>query len=316
MCYPHHMAANATVRKLGTAAVFVLLVTGLWVGLSLLPERAPGERRQLADLFDRAEAGEGRGRLVAAEAAYREALALAEKLQDAKAQIAARIGMARLAAARDHLAEAATALAPALPLARQLNAPERTATVLNNLGEIARARGDLDEAKRRLDEALGIAGAQGRTRAAVLNNLGEIARAERQLDRALAYYQEAKALNEEVGYMRGLAANLANIGATHLAQGQAQEAVRWLVQGQRAAFEADDRLTMPAILTTLSQAYAAAGNTEGARASLMEARDRYLFLGLESKAAALTREMERLRKVIEAPAAAAPGRPPEAPEER
>jgi hypothetical protein len=38
-------------RKLGTAGVFVLLIAALWVGLSLLPERAPEERKQIADLL-------------------------------------------------------------------------------------------------------------------------------------------------------------------------------------------------------------------------------------------------------------------------
>lgn len=54
----------------------MLPIAGLWVGLDLLPERSPDERRQLADLFDRGEAAEAKGRLAEAQAAYRDALAL------------------------------------------------------------------------------------------------------------------------------------------------------------------------------------------------------------------------------------------------
>ena len=67
------MRVNATVRKLGTAGVFVLLIAALWVGLSLLPERSPEERRQIAELLDGGEASEARGRLAEAQAAYRRA---------------------------------------------------------------------------------------------------------------------------------------------------------------------------------------------------------------------------------------------------
>jgi len=85
------MRRNATLRKLGTAGVFVLVMAALWVGLSLLPERSPDERKQIADLLDSAEAGEARGRLAEAQAAYRRTLTLAEKAADAKAMIAARM---------------------------------------------------------------------------------------------------------------------------------------------------------------------------------------------------------------------------------
>ncbi len=301
------MRLNAMTRKLFTAGVFVLLVAALWVGLSLLPERAPEERKQLADLFDRAEAGEGKGRLSEAEAAYREALALAEQLKDAKAQIAARIGLARLAAARELHSDALNHLNPALGMARSLKDPERTATVLNNLGEIVRAQGKLEEARGRFQEALDLAGASDKVRAAALNNLGEVARAEGRYEQALEYYSRSLARNEALAYKPGLAANLANIGAVHLAQGRSAEAVRMLERGQRAAFEAGDRLALPAILTTLSQAYAAAGNVDEALGSLVEARDQYLLLGLESKASVLTREIQRLRDAALAPATPSPG---------
>lgn len=302
------MRITAGAHKLVTAGVFLLLVAGLWLGLSLLPERAPEERRQLADLFDRAEAGEGRGRLAEAEAAYRDALALADRLNAAKAQIAARIGLARLAAAHERYDAALTLLSPALGLAQNLKDPDRTATVLNNLGEIARARGNLDEAARRFQQALETPGASDKTRAAALNNLGEIARAERRFDRALDYYRGSLALNEKLDYKPGLAANLANIGAVHLARGRGAEAVGWLERGHRAAFEAGDRLALPAILTTLGQAYAAAGRADDALGSLVEARDQYLLLGLEAKATALTREIRTLREgaTATAPAAAPP----------
>ncbi len=305
------MRSNATMRKLGTAGVFLLLIGGLWVGLSLLPERAPGERKQIADLLDQGEGSEARGRLGDAQAAYRNALSIAEKVADAKAQIAARIALARLAAAHDQHTEAATDLAPALSLAQGLKDAERTATVLNNLGEIARAQGNLEEAWGRFQQTLDLAGASEKARAAALNNLGEVARAERRLAEALNYYRQSQAVNEKLDYKPGLAANLANIGAVHLAQGNPREAVRWLERGYRMAFESADRLTLPAILTTLGQAQVAAGNPEEGGASLIEARDQYLLMGLEGKAAALTREIERLRQAIHAPASAVPARPGE-----
>ena len=306
------MQLSSRTHKLVTAGAFVLLLAALWLGLSLLPDRAPEERKQLADLFDRAEAGEGRGRLAEAEVAYREALALADRLPDAKAQIAARIGLARLAAAHERHDAALTLLSPALGLAQNLKDPDRTATVLNNLGEIARARGNLDEAGRRFQETLETPGASDKTRAAALNNLGEIARAERRFDRALDYYRRSLALNEKLGYKPGLAANLANIGAVHLARGRGVEAVGWLERGHRAAFEAGDRLALPAILTTLGQAYAAAGKVDEALWSLVEARDQYLLLGLESKAAALTREIRNLRDAAAPPSAGSPAHTHEA----
>lgn len=308
MCYGSRMRVTAGERRVLAAGVFVLLIAALWVGLSLLPDRAPGERRQLADLFDRAEAGEGRGRLAEAEAAYGDALALADRLRDAKAQIAARIGLARLAAAHERHADALNRLGPALDLARGLKDPERTATVLNNLGEIQRARGQTDEARRRFREALATAGSSEKARAAALNNLGEVARADQRYDEALDYYRRSLALNEALQYKPGLAANLANIGAVHLARGKGVDAVAWLERGQRASVEAGDRLGLPAILTTLGQAYAAAGKAEEALLSLVEARDQCLLLGLESKAATLTREIQRLRDAIAPPDAGSSAR--------
>jgi len=289
------MRLTSAQRKLLTTTAFALFFAALWVGLSLLPERAPDERKQVADLFDRAEAAEAKGRLTEAGAAYREALALADRVKDTKAQIAARIGLARLATAHERHAEALAHLNPALPLAQGLKDPDRTATVLNNLGEIARSQGNLEAAGRRFQEALETPGASDKARAAALNNLGEIARAGRRFDRALDYYRRSLALNEKLDYKPGLAANLANIGAVHLARGRGAEAVGWLERGHRAVFEAGDRLAVPAILTTLGQAYAAAGRAQEALDSLVEARDSYLLLGLESKANALTRQIQDLR---------------------
>lgn len=285
------MRIGANARKLLTAGAFVLLVAGAWVGLALIPERSPEERKQIADLFDHAETSEAKGRLADAEAAYREALGLAERVRDLKAQIAGRIGLARLAAAHERHGEAVEYLIPALDLARGLKDPERTATVLNNLGEVSRIQGNLEEAKRRFQEALDLPGATEKTRAAALNNLGEIARADRRFDEALNYYRRSMVLNEQIDYRPGLAANLANIGSIHLVKGQTATGIAWLERGQRAAFEAGDRLAVPAILTTLGQAYLAAGRIKDGMWSLVEARDQYLLLGLEAKAAALTSQI-------------------------
>lgn len=147
---------------------------------------------------------------------------------------------------------------------------------------------------------LDLPGAKEKVRAAALNNLGEVHRAEGEYDRALHYYRQSVALNERLEYKQGLAANLANIGATHLAQGRPDEALAWLERGYRTAFQAEDRLALPAILTTLSQAYAAAGRMQEALESLVEARDKYLLMGLEGRAASLTREIQALRAAADA----------------
>ena len=295
------MRIGARARKVGTAGVFVLLIAALWVGLSLLPERSPEDRKQIADLLDGAEASEARGRLMEAQVTYRLALTMADKAVDLKAQIAAHIALARLAAAHERNAEASAELANALDLARRLNDAERTATVLNNLGEVGRAQGELEEARQFFQQALDLPGATEKTRAAALNNLGEVARAERRFPEALEFYRQSQALNEKLEYKAGLAANLANIGAVHLSQGNPREAVQWLQRGYRLAFESGDRLALPPILTTLGQAYVAAGDVQEGGLSLIEARDQYLLLGLEAKAGALTREIQRLQEAAFAP---------------
>ena len=227
-------------------------------------------------------------------------------MKDVKAQIASRIGLARLAAAHERYPEALGHLTPALDLARGLKDAERTATVLNNLGEIARTHGNLEEAQRRFQEALDLPGAAPKSRAAALNNMGEIARADRRYDEALEYYRRSLALNEEVEYKPGLAANMANLGAIYLARGRTATGIAWLEKAHRTAFEAGDRLAVPPILASLGQAYLAAGRVKDGMWSLVEARDQYLLLGLETKAAALTRQIRAAGAAGARPAERAP----------
>jgi hypothetical protein len=75
------------------------------------------------------------------------------------------------------------------------------------------------------------------------------------------------------------------------------------------AMESGDRLALPSILTTLGQAYVSAGDVQEGGLSLIEARDHYLLMGLEAKAAALTREIQRLQEAAFSPEARSQQRP-------
>jgi len=144
-----------------------------------------------------------------AEAAWDEALALAERTNDTRQQARAHNGLGNTYAARGHLDKAIAAFQRAIAL------EPTNARPYNNLGSVYHEQGCLNEAIAEFQRAIELDPAFARS----YNNLGDVYYDQGRLDEAFAAYQQAIALEQTNAMFHH------SLGSVYANQGRLDEAI-------------------------------------------------------------------------------------------
>lgn len=169
-----------------------------------------------------------------------------------------------------------------LAAARRAGHPEGESRMLTTGGSGLYNAGHYDEAVKWFTQALDGArrAADRRAEAQALHGLGQSHRLAGRLDRATGHFNEALALREEIGYVRGAALTRLCLGDIALATGDPHRAVVLLTRARSDLLAVPDPYDAARALAFLGRARAAEGTAEFA------ATDRQLLLALAEFAAA------------------------------
>ncbi len=173
-----------------------------------------------------------------AESAYREALGLADGLDDGSAAAWTDTSLADLARKRGDYDEATEWLDDrAGSGSRRLDDRVGIGRVLQISGTVAATRGDFATAREQLEASLEIRRELGDKAAmgALLSNLGIMAEYEGDFDRSRALHEEGLAFRVEAGDKGAVAISLMNLGNVLLLQGHVDEARARQEESLRAA---------------------------------------------------------------------------------
>ena len=193
---------------------------------------------------------ETRGDMQTAEARYRQALQISERLAISKDPSAARDGLIGVATAYVNLGavlekrgdpgSAEAMYRRALEINQKLNRPAGASNAYANLGNLLRVRGDWKEAERMHRQALEIAEDLKRPEdiAKFSSNLGSVLQLLKDYSGAEAMHRQALAINERLGRLEGLSKSYGNLGNLLSARGEVKKAEEMY----RKSLEIDDRL--------------------------------------------------------------------------
>ncbi len=184
------------------------------------PDRDPGQA-EATRLNQEGKALEAKGDLERAEAMYRRALEIAEKL-DQPETVAAEYGnLGNVLQTRGDLDGAEAMYRKAMEIFEKLGRLEGMAAGYGNLGNILQKRGDLDGAEAMYRKALEIFQKHGplEGKAVSYGNLGAVLQARGNLEQAEEVYREALKIDEKLGRLEGMAADYGNLGTVYQARG-------------------------------------------------------------------------------------------------
>ncbi|MEJ3748542.1 tetratricopeptide repeat protein [Actinomycetes bacterium KLBMP 9797] len=206
-------------------------------------------------------------------AAWRPALAAAERLGDLPARAEAHRDLGHAATMLGGYADADTQLRRALDLFDQAGDQAGQARTQHNLAYLYERQDKLERALRHAQQALALHRATGRDRgqAVALNAVGWCHLRLGDHAQALVHCQEALTLYQRIGNRRGQAAAWDSIGFAHHHLGHHALAAECYEQGLTLARELGDRYTQADILTHLGDTQEAAGARATARATRAQA---------------------------------------------
>lgn len=172
--------------------------------------------------------------------------------------------------AQGELNQAEAAYQQALAVAEQLYGPQhpQVALVWGRLGGVLYARGDLQRARSAFETALAISEAAPDTdpaqRADALNNLASVLQDQGEVRRAIAFYEHALALSQQIGDRAGQGRVLGNLGNAYMALGDVSHVKETFEQALAIARETGDRSTESAALNSLGTISRRTGDTAAA----------------------------------------------------
>ena len=226
-----------------------------------------------------AEACNGMGQVLAGRGESREALDSYEKaLALSRAQgdrelgsVAASLtGLASFHRRRGEPQKALDKLLEALKISDLTGEVE----VLNHLGAAYLDLGDAESALARYEQALEILRRnkdRGRWMAGTLTSIGQVYRTENRAEDSLPSFEEALAISREVGYSRGEALALHNLGMARLNLGETAQARRDLEQALPLRRQTGDRQGEASTLLALGKVHQAEGDLETAATVMRQA---------------------------------------------
>jgi tetratricopeptide (TPR) repeat protein/class 3 adenylate cyclase len=202
-----------------------------------------------------------------AEATWRLALELQERLGDRAGAMAALERLAGLCRATDR-SEAHWLYRRSLAIATELKDKETEARIRNSLAVFAWQGGELDEAEKQYRKAAGlIRSEQDKDElGVVLNGLGAVLTKQNQAGEALKILREALAANREFGQDGAEADSLSALGAAARAAGDLNDSSNWYQQCVERRRELGDRAGEGWALQRLSEVSREAGEARQANA--------------------------------------------------
>ena len=176
---------------------------------------------------------EAQGRPTQAAEQYREALKLAQELEQTDTVRRAAGGLhadlADVLSALGQYAAARKEYEAALEIAKGTDDERQVGVVLNQLGTLALRQGELAEARRRCQEALQTFAGLGeqQSEAIAWHQLGMVAQEGRDWEDAERCYKESLALRERLGDLAGAAQTCNQLARVAAGAGRPEEAERW-----------------------------------------------------------------------------------------
>ena len=202
-----------------------------------------------------------------AEASWRKAAELQERLGDRRAALAALERLAGLRRTSDR-SEAHSLYRRALALATELEDEESEARIRNSLALVAWQGGELDEAEKQFRSAAALIRREQNKEelGVVLNGLGTVLTKQNEAGKALKILNEALATNREFGQDGAEADSLAALGAAARAAGDLADASTWYQQCVERRRDLGDRAGEGWALQRLSEVSREAGEGQQADA--------------------------------------------------
>jgi tetratricopeptide (TPR) repeat protein len=232
------------------------------------PELAPDDRASIYLLIGNAHMVISQ--LVQAEAAYKNALAAAEGIEDAgskKEATAAALGNLGLVYRQQgELDKALEHHRQALEIAKEIGHRRGEAAQLCNRGLVYRQQGELDKALEHHQQALEIDKETGNRlgEANALGNLGLVYRYLGDLEKALNHHQQALEIHRVIGHRLGEASDLGNLGIVYRQQGELDKALEYHQQALEIHREIGHRIGEAQELGNLGLVYSDAGELDRA----------------------------------------------------
>lgn len=238
-----------------------------------------GDDALLGDALLRAGAALDVDHPVAAEGAFRRALALAEARHDVRGQARAWDRLGVLAAHRGAWSEARTALRRAIELGRSAGTPDEWGLAALDLGIVARRTGDLAQAREQFGEALALFSAtqNGERQLLALYHLAHLDRERGEVAAAADLYDVAASLAQRVGQHEVEVGALAAAGLCRLRTGQRAQAQQALARTEALVAAREDWFPGRELHDALAvELLAALGDTAAVAARAQEAHRRAL----------------------------------------
>ena len=211
------------------------------------------------------------------------ALALFEKVNDARGVAASHDDIGKLLWMRGEYEAALEELKKALDMRKEHGDGRSIALSLNNIGLVWRDHGQQAQAREALEAALKIRRELDDPLGSVesMNDLGHLALDQGEHDKALRLFTEAHTLAKDVGEHNRIAGVLTSIGVTHQRMGHSDEAVVYLTQAEELCDELGDKLHLAEAKRALAKTYLEQRELKKARDLIKRAVD--LFGQVRSK---------------------------------
>jgi tetratricopeptide (TPR) repeat protein len=167
-----------------------------------------------------------RGDLDGAEAVYKKALAIDEKLGHPEGMASIYTGLGNICYTRGDLDAAEGMYKKALAINEKLGRLEGMAYNYTGLGNVYVTRGDLDGAEEMHQKSLAIEEKLGRLEgmASAYGNLGNVYQTRGDLDAAEAMYKKALVIDEKLGRLEGMTTTYSNLGKVYQTRGDLDRA--------------------------------------------------------------------------------------------
>jgi len=236
-----------------------------------------------------------------AQSVDREALGLAEALDDGHSQGWCETALAEMARKQGHFDEVVERLGHAREIFEQLGEEDGLGRVLHIGGTVATQHGDFDSAREQYEASLEIRRRIGdlKNMASVLSNLGIVAEYEERFDVARTWHERALALRQELGDRWAIANSTTNLGMIAYLEGDHEEARTRFEEAMRLNHEVGDTWMMALADNNLGNATRELGEYDAARAHYASSVEAYRVYGDNWGMAFLLEDVARLAALLD-----------------
>ncbi|HEY1329485.1 MAG TPA: tetratricopeptide repeat protein [Casimicrobiaceae bacterium] len=235
------------------------------------------ERGRIDVLLKLGKVHEHVGNWQRAEEVEKQALSLAEALDDSGSRAASEAALAEVARKHGHYDESFALLDRARQRFELLGDDGGVASVLHLTGTVAAQRGDYDRALASYHASLRLRERQGdkASMGSLLSNLGVVAEYRGDYPAARAYHERALALRSEIGDRWGVGRSTNNLGMIAFLQNSHAEARQWFDKSMQLSREVGDAWMVAIVHNNLGNAIRGLGDYGTARRHYAESLRAY-----------------------------------------